>query len=94
MLFCHLMINLMGLSLGKNLPFLHLLQVVQGTSISCTKMQWVLFATLENQISFATFTCNPRWQEITDALLPGPNCRKLPRYCCKSLQVEVEIPST
>ena len=21
--------------------------------------------------SFVTFTCNPRWQEITDALLPG-----------------------
>ena len=40
-----------GLLLGKKLFFLHLLQVVQDTSINCTKMQWVLFTSLENQIS-------------------------------------------
>ena len=40
-----------GSVLGKKLSFLHLLQVVQDTSISCTKMQWVLFLALENLIS-------------------------------------------
>ena len=39
-----------GSFLGKKF-FLHLLQVVQDTRISCTKMQWVLFAALENLIS-------------------------------------------
>ena len=42
---------------------------------------------------FVTFTCNPRWQEIT-CFVTWTNCRKLTRYCCKSLQVEVEITST
>ena len=42
---------------------------------------------------FVTFTCNPRWQEIT-CFVTWTNCGKLTRYCCKSLQVEVEIPST
>ena len=30
-----------------------------------------MFTALEEPDFFVTFTCNPRWQEITDVLLPG-----------------------
>ena len=40
-----------GSQLGKKVILLSLSQVVPGTNISSTKMQWVLYVTLENQIS-------------------------------------------
>ena len=38
-----------------------------------------------------TFTCNPRWKEITDAPPGRPNCRKSAGYCEQSISTETEI---
>ena len=85
MLLCHLMVNLMGHSWGKKLSFLHLLQVVQdamGTVCHFGKPDF-----------FVTFTCNPRWQEITDALLPGQPAENCQDIVARVFQVEFKIPS-
>ena len=42
---------------------------------------------------FVTFTCNPQMARNNRCFVTQTNCRKQTRYCCKSLQVEVEIPS-
>ena len=41
---------------------------------------------------FVTFTCNPKWQEIRDALLPAQTAENH-QDIVASFQVEIETPS-
>ena len=54
--------------LGKNMYYCLLFLVVQGIWSKCIKILWEL---LENLVSpiFFTMTYNPKWEEITHALL-------------------------
>ena len=75
MLLCHLMVNPMGHSWEK--------VILPSSLTGGPRYQHQLYQDAMGIVCwlgkpdfFVTFTCNPRWQEITDALLPGQNSKK------------------
>ena len=92
MLLCHLMVNLMGHSWGKKV-------ILPSSFTGSPRYQHQLYQDAMGIVCrfgkpdfFVTFTCNPRWQEIMDALLPGQTAENH-QDIVASFQVEVEIPS-
>jgi len=41
---------------------------------------------------FVTFTCNPKWKEITDALLPGQTAKDCPDLVTRVFYLKLDTP--
>jgi len=39
---------------------------------------------------FVTFTCNPKWKEITDTLLPGQNAKDRPELVTRVFNLKLD----
>ena len=71
MLFCHLMVNLMDHSWGKSYPSFIFYKWSKVPASTVPRCNGYCLPVWKSPDFFVTFTCNPRWQEITDALLPS-----------------------
>ena len=52
-------------------------------------MQWVLCRHFGKPDFFVTFTCNPRWQEIADALFPRQTAENIQDIVARVFQLKL-----
>ena len=93
MLLCHLMVNPMGHSLEKKV-------ILPSSFTGSPRYQHQLYQVAMGIVHcfgkpdfFVTFTCNPRWQEITDDLLLGQTAENHQDIFARVFKLKLKTPS-